>query len=81
MFSGSDDPDFDSIVQQQMVRDGVRGYLHFIAMSDAPASEDYNVFAVLDCNSDAQALRLARKYFHSVIAFGRVQGPLRLKNM
>jgi hypothetical protein len=79
VFSNSDDQDFDRTVQERMAEDGVRSYLHFVAMSDT--SPDFNVFAVLDCNSKGQARRLARRYFGSVVAFGELQGRLGLKNV
>lgn len=79
MFSSEDSDNFDREVQQAMAQDGTRRYLHFIAMSDS--SPDFNVFAVLDCNSREQVRRLVRRYFHSVTAYGVLQGRLGLKNI
>jgi hypothetical protein len=79
VFSISDDPDFDMQVRERMTEDGVASYLHFVAMSDT--SEDFNVWAVLDCHSREQARRLARRYFGSVIAYGVLPGRLGLKNV
>jgi hypothetical protein len=79
VFASTDDPDFDTEVENRMREDGVGSYLHFVAMSDT--SEDFNVFAVLDCNSREQARRLARRYFGSVVAHGVVPGRLGLKNV
>jgi hypothetical protein len=77
--SSSDDPDFDQSVERRMREDGLGSYLHFVAMSDT--SEDFNVLAVLDCNTREQARRLARRYFGSVVAYGVVPGRLGLKNI
>jgi hypothetical protein len=78
LFSNSDDPDFPTWVRDRMREDGVDTYLHFVAMSET--SEDFNVWAVLDCNSREQARRLARRYFGSVVAHGVIKGLLGLKN-
>jgi hypothetical protein len=77
VFSSSDDPDFDKEVRRRMTADGVGSYLHFVAMSDT--SEDFNVWAVLDCSSREQARRFARRYFGSVVAYGVIPGRLGLK--
>lgn len=79
VFSSSDDPDFDKSVRERMAEDGVETYLHFVAMSED--SPDFNVWAVLDCNSRQQARRLARRYFGSVVAYGELPGRLGLKNI
>lgn len=78
VFSSSDDSDYPTTVRTRMRQDGVDTYLHFVAMSET--SEDFNVWAVLDCNSREQARRLARRYFGSVVAHGAVKGLLGLKN-
>jgi hypothetical protein len=79
LFSNSDDPDFPTAVRESMTHDGVETYLHFVAMSET--SEDFNVWAVLNCNSREQARRLARRYFGSVVAHGVIKGRLGLKNV
>jgi len=79
VFTTSDDPSFDTEVEKRMKEDGVGSYLHFVAMSEEKS--DFNVWAVLDCNSREQARRLARRYFGSVVAYGVVQGRLGLKNI
>jgi hypothetical protein len=81
VFTSTDDPDFSRNLQTKMVKDGTRRYLRFVAISDDPDPDDgYNVFVALDCNSDAQARFLAKRYFQSTLAFGRVMGALGLKH-
>jgi hypothetical protein len=81
VFGATDDPDFIEHLQRQMVRDGTRRYLRFIALADSGDPDDgYNLFAALSVNSDAQARLLARRYFHSTLAFGRVRGTYGLKH-
>jgi hypothetical protein len=79
VFSRHDESNFDELVRERMRYDGMGSYLHFVAMSET--SEDFNVWAVLDCNSREQATRLARRYFGSVVAHGVIKGRLGLKNV
>ena len=81
VFGTTDDEAFDEHLEARMRDDGTRRYLHFIALSEAGEDGRYKVFAALDCNSDEQARRLARRYFHSTLAFGRVMGALGLKHI
>jgi hypothetical protein len=81
IFTSTDDVNFHRKLQDRMVKDGVRRYLRFVAISDSQDAQDgINVFVALDCNSDAQARLLARRYFHSTLAFGRVMGTRGLKH-
>ena len=81
VYGTTDDPAFDAHLDALMRDDGTRRYLHFVALSEADEDGNHKVFAALDCNSDHQARRLARRYFHSTLAFGRVMGALGLKHI
>jgi hypothetical protein len=81
VFGTTDDEAFDEHVETRMREDGTHRYLHFIALSEAGDDGRFKVFAVLDCNSDPQAKGLARRYFHSTLAYGRVMGAMGLKHI
>jgi hypothetical protein len=65
------------------LEEGIGERLRWFADCDVvgTASDGFNTFVALDCETDEEARDIARTYFHSDLALGRIRGVRGLKNI